>query len=1078
MKHLPQLARKVAGLFFGVTLLIFVLPPRALAQDNTAAAQCIGRGLTEYMNAVIAGAGSLAHVKLLSPALNLTSQYVPAIFDEMEKDQANFAGLTGFAGNTYRIEDATDPQHRSPYDWYVQMGWKDKFAKYGKGVYITETGNFNGPDVPVMQRDFSQMDSAGEIRSINYFNALGLNSDPRFQYAYLQATQYNDIVKGSGKAGANSAVPISGTTFVDAIRRPPAYNAKWAVEILLSKDDLESATQAIKGSGNITHILRLCIGDSCGFSDPQVLISFLNDLEQNIKDTGKTVYVIAGPNEPDAEYWATPNCPRINPTAPAPGQTPIISGKPIPTPYVSCNEVRSQEFHSLRPYQASPCNQKVEQTVLFCGNDFYAKETYKLKHPDPYAADAANYPAPGGGTMHCTGWSGDTSTCTYDKIKSAIPLDIRLDPADLPILGNTQLVPNSINPVNALDNATRVNEYVSWYLNGAIYRAEESVPVLSDILKFAGPIRKLFPQALQTALRNEQKDQAGQTRHDQIVTTGPTERLSEVAKNLFNYVPFSSTEDRVGEVSVEKPFDEIEVGFPGDPFITTTNIEWNPNVVNGTKSQIDDIYFAHTEEASQLATNLQSTFASGSVDWFSGAYDDPGLIKRFHPNCDIGNYRTNPGDDLFGDYNNKDQGYFEKINGNISYTTEKFTCPFTRTCRETTDVNGNVTTTCESDTCERYAYTYLKVFTKSPKINEIYERLVKGKASVVGRIFPQELIAKIKDVPASVKAIYDTFLSPLGNGTEAIAGNVNEPTFGDNARLFIPHLGSVYDYFLEGVQCALRPKGMCGNPAYQAPATSAPVSIGACSAGTPNSVPTSVTDLISGSNLKPLEAGFLDASNKFKVPVCVLKAVAGIETGFDTINWREIMAQDPSVQERYLWEGNTELMCDQTYGEEKGHNQCSARGPFQILTGVEGVYCRDVAPKCPYNNPRNCLYSCPAYCNASGVSPTIVVNGQSVPLAGEISTWQGVSNSSARSNPSPANFYDEVMAAANVLNYKTSPNNPALRPKTTSWTEAQEYTAGKNYFGSDEAFPVLGGRTYGGALVDYCNGEFPELFPQ
>src|SRR3990167_7725293 len=42
----------------------------------------------------------------------------------------------------------------------------------------------------------------------------------------------------------------------------------------------------------------------------------------------------------------------------------------IPSGDIPCDAAgRDPEFHSLRPYQANPCNDKVEDVALFCGND-------------------------------------------------------------------------------------------------------------------------------------------------------------------------------------------------------------------------------------------------------------------------------------------------------------------------------------------------------------------------------------------------------------------------------------------------------------------------------------------------------------------------------------------------------------------------------------------------------------------------------------------------------------------------------------------------------------------------------------
>ncbi len=576
--------------------------------------------------------------------------------------------------------------------------------------------------------------------------------------------------------------------------------------------------------------------------------------------------------------------PTLEPKIVSPGEAPgesvfKDSTRPIPDPYVPCNEVRpvpgsENEFHSLRPYQSSPCVQKVVETVGYCGNNFYAKETFDLL-PENFG--------------HCEGDTNGNLSC-YDvpSITSAIQVDIDLLTSELPILGNTQLVPNTINTVNVLDNATRMNNYVSWYLNGAVYRPENAIPTLSEILAFAGPIRKLLPQVIQTVVRQDQIDQAGVTRHNQVVT--PTGQRLEQANPDSNYTPLSGTEDRVGEITAENKYPEG--GFGGDTFFVK-DIVFDPGGTPEFPSNRDDIYFAHTQESSQLAKVLQSTFASidnpsksDEDDWNPDFKQIPARVRGF---CDIKNYRTNPGDDLFGDYNNinnPDYPYKEKINGTFNYKTDVYHGPVhfspvqkvDQACVEA----GGTPDSCTYYTYEpqkRYAYMALYVYTKSPLIKEIWERLVDGTASVVGRFFPKEI--KLNDTPAGVAATYNANPSSasVGDGVEAIAGSPYAPKSGDEALLFIPHLGAVKDYFLDGLQCALRPQGMCGNKELQQP--------------TGVSAPNSCTIDGSGIVSKNLQAIIANASSWSHVPISVLTMVVKNEAACPD-NAAEVSNFDPN----------------------------------------------------------------------------------------------------------------------------------------------------------------------------------------
>jgi hypothetical protein len=154
----------------------------------------------------------------------------------------------------------------------------------------------------------------------------------------------------------------------------------------------------------------------------------------------------------------------------------------VPAPYEPCNSIVptnpisdplnpgdwfENEYHSLRPYQASPCNTIIGPTAQFCGNNLTFHDTINETYP---------------GKGNCTE-SGDKVTCTYDE-KIDKPLTIDLSNANLPFMGNTGDDKEVINSQNraseSLSAADKVNQYVSWYLNGVNYRAEYPFPDVSD----------------------------------------------------------------------------------------------------------------------------------------------------------------------------------------------------------------------------------------------------------------------------------------------------------------------------------------------------------------------------------------------------------------------------------------------------------------------------------------------------------------------------------------------------------------------------------------------------------------------
>lgn len=386
---------------------------------------------------------------------------------------------------------------------------------------------------------------------------------------------------------------------------------------------------------------------------------------------------------------------------------------PRPDPYVPCNEVREPEFHSLRPYQASPCNEEYEDLALFCGNDlvvgdevtftkifnsftddelnFYTWEGSTVEPTSPEYPSTSLQPcescqngecvrtAPGSCVPEaicstaedCSGDcvdNGDgTETCTFDVPPFGgtrqIDIAIDLEGAILPIMGFTEpslnsedqpnRVINSVLQDETMDDAEKVNEYVSWYLNGIIGRAEYESPNPETeegrrkIIDFSGPLKRLFSSDSQEEIRREEIDEAGETRHNQIaVCTGALGlpvpcypdgnnqiRLSDIPDRLLEYAPFSSTEDRKGRVR----FGSYSIQ---PPISTSFRILYSAI----TNQQPAELFFSHMQESYELADIFQRTFAYQEADLEAEAED---YVTSYSPLCDLRAVRSNPGDNLF-----------------------------------------------------------------------------------------------------------------------------------------------------------------------------------------------------------------------------------------------------------------------------------------------------------------------------------------------------------------------------------------------------------------------------------------------
>ncbi|KKS96226.1 MAG: hypothetical protein UV71_C0001G0100 [Microgenomates group bacterium GW2011_GWC1_43_13] len=589
----------------------------------------------------------------------------------------------------------------------------------------------------------------------------------------------------------------------------------------------------------------------------------------------------------------------------------------IPPNINSCSDVGDPEFHSLRPYQASPCQTEMDSTAKFCGNELIFHDTIKEEYP-------------GGGT--CTD-NGTKVTCKYEEIIDK-RLTIDLSGANLPFMGNTENVPNSQTRNGSdppLDDADKVNGYVSWYLNGIINRAEDGTSKTTDynLVNLSGPLNKLLPGAILDAQRIETIGNVDSDNHNQIAVCGDsnlgiigditglgsftpgecyegndtrakgrvfrlksqggddgwsddlgwwsrwigmmvdklapffpgvardvietyigepwnkripplpwsdedgkpfaTEDLYTKAyyewrgntcvlipvinkvvcfdnilvpnkyADLYSYVPLSSTEDLKGQVIIDEASSATGVV---DDDVAVSDITFS----NQTPSTL---FFSHMQESTELASALQDTFVSSSEQG-----NKTGSPTNVAPPaaCTSVDVRSNKGDDLFA----------TQLTGNLHYEV-KFSCEFDSipTCSGSCFPNQNLcnaeggtagTGTCPVgryccsipgprppvQTCTKDIYIALSTTSSTPKVEDIWSQLVAGPQSIFKKIFPKTNttggMGQIKDIPGSTNITY----TGLGISQQ-------------NTDLKLPHIGGISEYFLKGIQTALRPKGF-GEP--------------------------------------------------------------------------------------------------------------------------------------------------------------------------------------------------------------------------------------------------------------------------
>ena len=166
--------------------------------------------------------------------------------------------------------------------------------------------------------------------------------------------------------------------------------------------------------------------------------------------------------------------------------------------------------HSLRPYPAEPFSNKEADTALFCGNNLI------LSYPITKAR---------GNATSCETLSNGNERCRFTTGQVSKTIRIDLSEANLPILGNTENVVNSDKNEDdsGFDDAGKMNEYLSWYLNGTINRAEYGLldgkdkEDIKKIIDYSGPINKLLPWNQQVTYRINTIKQANETLHDQKI---------------------------------------------------------------------------------------------------------------------------------------------------------------------------------------------------------------------------------------------------------------------------------------------------------------------------------------------------------------------------------------------------------------------------------------------------------------------------------------------------------------------------------------------------------------------------------
>lgn len=864
--------------------------PAPPAGDPTT--QCIGNALAEFMNAVLdaLGPGALANVKLVSPIFNLTNPTEREILDAMRSSGANFSSLDAFAGNTYSgIPNAPGV---SASDWIGRTFAGTEITS--RPLIITETGFFDkNVSVEELQQSFQELISRPNVIAAIHFTPT--NTNPMFEAEHnIGENKLRAAISSNPSQGGINTGKFFGE-ISDLGQTLSNVGGGWAVQIARGPGDQNAIIHAANTS-SATQFVRLCVGNACGFAgNPQALADMIRNIDNSVNSP---VYISLGPNEPASEIWAAPGCGPVTLGGPAFGAEVGPDERP------TCAQVQNPEFHSLRPYPGDTCNPVVEETTLICGNEFITTETFVV------SVDQAT---------QCNGRN--PRFCNY-IIDSVAELRVDLSDAELPIAGNTEDVKNSENnipPGGGVSFVDRVNNYVSWYLNGTIQRAEEeyldfqpssrAAEELFWLINFSGPVRRLLPMDIQTDQRLEEKTKATlarrgdpdpNLRHDQIYVcmAGPIPgvcyepggiplRLTNAAGGPgnpdFQYIPFSSTEDRKGRYNVKDQRENPLLGPFSAGEVSVANINYIPVGQGGVlesddapaffedftlNTEFDILYHAHSLENNEVGGHLQNTYTPGGFPLTRDASDDT-IPPEIGPNCTIVDKKTNPGDDMLGELNGSDPGHEDEtdIQALLTYQA-RFVCVHDLITTESTTVDesclavGGTAAECTTTTieesytlCERTAviplegFTLAKITNESPLVEDLWHRLVNGTMGVVRRVFPKlggstVPIDKFKEIPAWTNVTYlaqnQSAVSITGKEVDVRTQARAADKPGTQGELYIPFYGGIHEYFLKDLQEALRPKGIGASTGARG---SLPGVGGSCSVITDAGNPCSVENL-------------------------------------------------------------------------------------------------------------------------------------------------------------------------------------------------------------------------------------------
>lgn len=505
----------------------------------------------------------------------------------------------------------------------------------------------------------------------------------------------------------------------------------------------------------------------------------------------------------------------------------------------------SKDCNSLRPHPAKPINPDIvqEETVTFCGNSVSVTDSFSVlpENSSNCIKDEKN----------------NSQTCSYSISRtSSVTLDMTKD-AELPIMGNTEDVVNKDTVYDpekpeALNDADKMNQFLSWFLNGVINRAEypflatdssldQQKLDIAKIINFSGPLKKILSWDVQNYIRKKEVANVGDTRQDQTVAC--TAKVNDQSLPIPCY-----------QVNAWK---DIFGNTPGlnDP---TKMSQWDsaskfpPNRLEDTTTEFQNFWLSYINWRGYYCgmipiigiylcfqNPLQNPFATNvKEDWsnlypyipFSSTEDRKGSVYFLNAspvtssNVKLTDVKFSPGPTQTLYFSHMEeakqlaeilqstyapQGFSESAVGDTVKPEETSDCKIMETRTGSGDnlyagnaasasIDYTVNFSCtfvldKPQACSKTASITFPVAIEIPLIQDVWLKYVGGSDSLVRKLFPKlgsgSQLGSLYEIPASI-------------AFQSKANGIN-----GSGDVYIPYLGAVSEYALKGIQTLLRPKG-------------------------------------------------------------------------------------------------------------------------------------------------------------------------------------------------------------------------------------------------------------------------------